>query len=120
MATVRKQTARLEHDGPLSIPTEIREAAHLNEGDVVLIEAADGGVLIRHIEPDQAGFWTAEWLQGSATSTRRSLGALPAPCTRAPVSSWRTLRAFRLPMRRKRARADDMKSVNGSYVSTRD
>lgn len=61
---MRKQTTRLAQDGPLSIPTEIREAAHLNEGDVVLVEAADGGVLIRHIEPDQAGFWTAEWLEG--------------------------------------------------------
>jgi AbrB family looped-hinge helix DNA binding protein len=64
MATVRKQTIRLEHDGPLSIPTEIREAAHLREGDTVLVEAADGGVMIRHIDPDQAGFWTAEWLEG--------------------------------------------------------
>jgi bifunctional DNA-binding transcriptional regulator/antitoxin component of YhaV-PrlF toxin-antitoxin module len=64
MATVRKQTTRLDHDGPLSIPTEIREAAHLSEGDVVLVEAADGGLLIRHIDPDQAGFWTEEWLEG--------------------------------------------------------
>lgn len=64
MATVRKQTARLDHDGPLSIPREVREAAHLREGDTVLIEAADGGVLIRNIDPDQAGFWTPEWLEG--------------------------------------------------------
>jgi AbrB family looped-hinge helix DNA binding protein len=64
MATVRRQTIRLDHDGPLSIPKEIREAARLREGDTVLIEAADGGVVIRHIDADQAGFWTAEWLQG--------------------------------------------------------
>ena len=64
MATVRKQTVQLEHDGPLSIPTEIREAARLQEGDTVLVEAAEGGVLIRNIDPEQAGFWTAEWLEG--------------------------------------------------------
>lgn len=64
MATVRKQTVQLEHDGPLSIPTEIREAARLREGETVLVEAAEGGVLIRNIDPDQAGFWTAEWLDG--------------------------------------------------------
>lgn len=64
MSTVRKQAARLDHDGPLSIPTEIREAAHLHEGDTVLVEAAEGGVLIRHIDPGQAGFWTTAWLEG--------------------------------------------------------
>jgi AbrB family looped-hinge helix DNA binding protein len=64
MSTVRKQTERLDLDGPLSIPTEIREAAHLTEGDTVLVEATDGGVLIRHIDPAQAGFWTPEWLEG--------------------------------------------------------
>ncbi len=31
---------------------------------MVLVEAADGGVMIRHIDPAQAGFWTAEWLEG--------------------------------------------------------
>jgi antitoxin PrlF len=64
MATVRKQTIRLDHDGPLTIPTEIREAAHLREGDTVLVEAADGGLMIRHIDDSQAGFWTPEWLEG--------------------------------------------------------
>jgi AbrB family looped-hinge helix DNA binding protein len=64
VASVKKQTIQLDHDGPLSIPTEIREAAHLKEGDTVLVEAADGGVLIRNIDPDQAGFWTPEWLGG--------------------------------------------------------
>jgi AbrB family looped-hinge helix DNA binding protein len=64
MATVRKQTVQLDQDGPLTIPTEIREAAHLREGDTVLVEAADGGVMIRHIDPAQAGFWTPEWLEG--------------------------------------------------------
>ena len=62
MATVRKQDRQLDQDGPLTIPTEIREAAHLREGDTVLVEAADGGVMIRHIDPSQAGFWTPEWL----------------------------------------------------------
>lgn len=64
MATVRKQAVQLDRDAPLTIPTAIREAAHLHEGDTVLVEAADGGVMIRHIDPAQAGFWTAEWLEG--------------------------------------------------------
>jgi AbrB family looped-hinge helix DNA binding protein len=64
MATVRKQAVQLDRDGPLTIPTAIREAAHLHEGDTVLVEAADGGVMIRHIDPAQAGFWRAEWLEG--------------------------------------------------------
>lgn len=61
MATVRKQTARLAHDGPLSIPTDIREAPQLKEGDTVLVEAASGGVVIRPIDADQVWFWTLEW-----------------------------------------------------------
>jgi hypothetical protein len=85
MATVKKQTARLDQDGPLSIPTGSREAAHLHEGDTVFVEAADGGVLIRHIEPDQAGFWTPEWLDESARSMKKSLAARPA-CRRRGVS----------------------------------
>jgi bifunctional DNA-binding transcriptional regulator/antitoxin component of YhaV-PrlF toxin-antitoxin module len=61
MATVRKQTARLAHDGPLSIPTDIREAPQLKEGDTVLVEAASGGVVIRPIDADQVWFWTLKW-----------------------------------------------------------
>jgi AbrB family looped-hinge helix DNA binding protein len=58
MTSVKKQTATLDQDGPLSIPTGIREAAHLKEGDTVLVEAANGGVVIRPIDADQA--WTSE------------------------------------------------------------
>jgi AbrB family looped-hinge helix DNA binding protein len=61
MTSVKKQTATLDQDGPLSIPTDIREAAHLKEGDTVLVEAANGGVVIRPIDADQAWFWTPEW-----------------------------------------------------------
>lgn len=81
MATVRQQTARLGRDGALSISTEIREAAHLSEGDVVLLEAVDGGVLVRHIDPGQTGFWTEEWLAGEREIDEEiARGATPAVC----------------------------------------
>ena len=34
MATVRKQAIRLDHDGPVTVSTEIREAAHLRDIDI--------------------------------------------------------------------------------------
>ena len=60
-----KHTARLSHDGQLTIPEEIREAAQLKEGDTVVIEVADDqGLVIRHIDPEQAWFWSREWHEG--------------------------------------------------------
>ena len=53
MTSVKKQTATLNQDGPLSIPTGIREAAHLKEGDTVLVEAANGDGPDRQSTPGQ-------------------------------------------------------------------
>jgi AbrB family looped-hinge helix DNA binding protein len=79
MATVRRQTVRLDQDGPLSIPTEIREAARLDEGETVLVEVGDGGIVIRQIDADQAGFWTSEWLEGERDiDAEAARGATPA------------------------------------------
>jgi hypothetical protein len=47
MATVRRQTVRLDEDGPLSILTEIRGATRIGEGETVLVGVGDGGIIIR-------------------------------------------------------------------------
>lgn len=47
MATVRRQTVRLDQDGPLSLPTEIRGAARIGEGETVLVGVGDGGIIVR-------------------------------------------------------------------------
>jgi AbrB family looped-hinge helix DNA binding protein len=60
-------TARLRSKGQLTLPSEIREAAQLKEGDCVevLLHPADILLLQRErIDPDQAWFWTPEWQAG--------------------------------------------------------
>ena len=54
-------TATIEPQGQLSIPSNIREAAHLKEVDEVSLEVVQDGIVIHQIESDQAGFWTPEW-----------------------------------------------------------
>ena len=53
--------------GQLTIPQDVREAAHLEEGDPVEIEITADGILIRPkklIDASQAWFWSREWQQG--------------------------------------------------------
>ena len=53
--------------GQVTIPREVREAAHLEEGDHLQIEVTDGGILLRPmklIDASQAWFWSPEWQQG--------------------------------------------------------
>ena len=53
--------------GQITIPSEIRKAAHLEEGDPVEVEIVDGGILLRPckvIDSTQAWFWRPEWQAG--------------------------------------------------------
>jgi AbrB family looped-hinge helix DNA binding protein len=50
--------------GQITLPAEIREAAHLEEGDPVEVEMTKDGILIRPqkvIDSTQAWFWTPAW-----------------------------------------------------------
>lgn len=58
----------LRGKGQITLPREVREAAHLEEGDPVEIEVTDeGSIVIRPkklIDASQAWFWTREWQAG--------------------------------------------------------
>ncbi len=51
----------------VSIPKEIREALHLEEGDLIEMRERDGEIVMvpkKLIDADQAWFWTGEWQEG--------------------------------------------------------
>ena len=53
--------------GQLTIPQDIREAVHLEEGDPVEIEVTADGILLRPkklIDASQAWFWSPGWQPG--------------------------------------------------------
>lgn len=53
--------------GQLTIPAEIRKAAHLEENAPVVFELTERGVLLRPgkvVDAGQAWFWTPEWQAG--------------------------------------------------------
>ena len=53
--------------GQITIPSEIRKAARLEEGDPVEVEIVDGGILLRPckvIDATQAWFWQPDWQAG--------------------------------------------------------
>ena len=53
--------------GQLTIPADVRDSTHLEEGDPIEIEIVDGGILLRPlklIDATQAWFWTPESQEG--------------------------------------------------------
>jgi antitoxin PrlF len=57
----------LRAKGQLTLPDDIRRAAHLEEGDLLDAEITPDGVLLRPqklIDATQAWFWTPEWQAG--------------------------------------------------------
>lgn len=53
--------------GQVTIPSDIRRAAHLEEGDPVEVEIVGEGILLRPrkvIDATQAWFWTPAWQAG--------------------------------------------------------
>lgn len=62
----------LRRKGQITIPRQIREAAHLDEGDPVEVEVVDDVILIRPqkvIDAKQAWFWTPAWQAGEQEAT---------------------------------------------------
>ncbi len=60
-------SARVRAKGQVTIPTGIREAARLEEGDPIEFEITEDGILMRPqkvIDASQAWFWTPEWQAG--------------------------------------------------------
>jgi len=58
--------------GQITIPREVREAAHLEEGDPVEVELTREGILLRPrkvIDATQAWFWTPAWQAGERKAT---------------------------------------------------
>lgn len=58
------ETTQVGQAGQLVIPPAVREAAGLCDGAHVALEVTDAGILLHIIDPDQAWFWTPEWLEG--------------------------------------------------------
>lgn len=57
-------TGKMRSRGQLTIPEEIRKAAHLDEGDPVAFELTEEGILLRPqkvIDSTQAWFWSPRW-----------------------------------------------------------
>jgi AbrB family looped-hinge helix DNA binding protein len=53
--------------GQLTLPEEVRAAAHLEEGDLLDAELTSEGILLRPqkiIDSTQAWFWTPDWQAG--------------------------------------------------------
>lgn len=57
----------LRSKGQLTIPADIREAAHLEEGDPV--EIVVDGILLKVIDATQAWFWSPKWQAGEAEAS---------------------------------------------------
>ena len=59
--------ARINKRGQVTIPSAVRSAANLREGDSVQLEVTAEGVLMRSgpkRDPEQWWFWEKEWLDG--------------------------------------------------------
>jgi AbrB family looped-hinge helix DNA binding protein len=57
----------LRAKGQLTLPEDIRKAAHLEEGDLLEAELTPDGILLRPqklIDATQAWFWSPEWQAG--------------------------------------------------------
>jgi AbrB family looped-hinge helix DNA binding protein len=59
-----KPISRIRGKGQITLPREIREAAHLEEGDPLQVEMTEDGILLRPmkvIDSTQAWFWSPAW-----------------------------------------------------------
>ncbi|HUP70133.1 MAG TPA: AbrB/MazE/SpoVT family DNA-binding domain-containing protein [Acidimicrobiales bacterium] len=69
----------LRAKGQLTLPEEIRAAAHLEEGDLLEAEITDDGILLRPqkvIDATQAWFWTLEWQAGEREADAQETAGL--------------------------------------------
>jgi len=70
----------LRAKGQLTLPDQIRKAAHLEEGDLLDAELTAEGILLRPqelIDATQAWFWSPEWQAGEREAdTDRAAGRI--------------------------------------------
>jgi antitoxin PrlF len=63
---------RVRAKGQITLPREVRLAAHLEEGDPVEVEVVNEGILLRPkklVDSTQAWFWNAAWQKGEAAAS---------------------------------------------------
>lgn len=59
--------ATLRSRGQVTLPSDVREALHIDDGDEIEFDLTPDGVIIRGmkmIPAEQAWFWTESWQQG--------------------------------------------------------
>ena len=65
IAVMSRTTVRAK--GQITLPEDVRRAAHLEEGDLLDAEITTEGILLRPqklIDATQAWFWTTDWQSG--------------------------------------------------------
>lgn len=65
-------SSRMRAKGQVTIPRDIREHAHLREGDPVEIEMVPEGILLKPqkvVDATQAWFWTPAWQAGERAAS---------------------------------------------------
>ena len=94
----------LRAKGQLTLPDEIRQAAHLEEGDLLDAEITEDGILLRPrkvIDSTQAWFWTPTWQAGEREAdSDREAGR--AQTFRSGEAFTEELRSIAKPVRRRR------------------
>lgn len=68
-----QKSVRLRKKSQITIPTEIIELLHLNEGDNLNIQVENGRIVLVPtvtIAKDQAWFWTESWQQAERQAER--------------------------------------------------
>ena len=58
------KTVRVRGNGQITIPKRLREMFDLQEGDILIIESREDGMLIQPrklVDPTQSWFWSKEW-----------------------------------------------------------
>jgi len=96
----------LRAKGQLTLPEEIRRAAHLEEGDLLDAEITRDGILLRPqkvIDSTQAWFWSPDWQTGErAADADRNAGRMESFETGDALVD--ELRSIAKPVRRRAAR----------------
>ena len=72
MSAANRKMTRMRGKGQLTLPSKVREAAHLEEGDPIIVEIVEGGILLRPqklIDSTQAWFWKEAWQEGEAAAS---------------------------------------------------
>jgi len=61
-------TATVRAKGQITLPRDVRQALHIEEGDQVAFDVADDGTVtvrgLTSVPADQAWFWTTTWQAG--------------------------------------------------------